>query len=87
MYNLRDLTLLTSLASMGGLWAGLAGAVWQRTWVACRVWHPGHHLVERQSLRSMNPAGQAAGASLAAYSAHEARDLRRREPGGPEATR
>jgi hypothetical protein len=32
MYNLRDLTLLTSLASMGGLWAGLAGAMWQRTW-------------------------------------------------------
>jgi hypothetical protein len=31
MYNLRDLTLLTSLASMGGWWAGLAGAVWQRT--------------------------------------------------------
>jgi hypothetical protein len=32
MHNLRDLTLLTSLTSMGGLWAGLAGAVWQRTW-------------------------------------------------------
>jgi hypothetical protein len=32
MHNLRDLTLLTSLASMGGLWAGLAGAVWQRAW-------------------------------------------------------
>ena len=32
--------------------------------------------------------GVFAGASLlAAYSAHEARDLRRREPGGPEATR
>jgi hypothetical protein len=35
--HLRDLTLLTSLASMAGLWAGLAGAVWQRTWIACRV--------------------------------------------------
>jgi hypothetical protein len=32
MHNLRDLTLLTSLTSMGGLWTGLAGAVWQRTW-------------------------------------------------------
>jgi hypothetical protein len=29
MHNLRD---LTSLTFMGGLWAGLAGAVWQRTW-------------------------------------------------------
>jgi hypothetical protein len=34
MYNLHDLTLPTSLASMGGRWAGLAGAMWQRTWVA-----------------------------------------------------
>jgi hypothetical protein len=40
MYNLCDLTLLTSLASMGGLWAGLAGAVWQRTWVAAVYGHP-----------------------------------------------
>jgi hypothetical protein len=37
MDNLRDLTLLTWLASMGGLWAGLAGVVWQRTWGAGRV--------------------------------------------------
>jgi len=53
MHNLRDLTLLTSLTSMGGLWTGLAGAVWQRTWAHAVYGHPRHHLVERQSLRSM----------------------------------
>jgi hypothetical protein len=62
MHNLNDLTLLTSLASMGGLWAGLAGVVWRRTWVAAVDGIQGHHLVERQSLSSMNSAGQVAGA-------------------------
>jgi hypothetical protein len=61
MYNLHDLTLLISLASMGGLWAGLAGVVWRRTWAHAVYGIQGHHLVERQSLRSMNPAGRRPG--------------------------
>jgi hypothetical protein len=68
MHNLRN---LTSLTSMGGLWAGLAGAVWQRTW-AHSVYGIQGITWSSASLRSMNPAGQAAGASLARQVLEEA---------------
>jgi hypothetical protein len=52
------------LASMGGLWAGLAGAVWQGTWVAAVYGHPKASPGRAPVSEIDESSWQAAGASL-----------------------